>query len=209
MPEGYQIYLDSRPVRTLAKNILTIPSSKPHLAHAIALEWDLLASAQQALKQHLIPLTSLAARAQDIAQQDNRGESTIRSNIVLTLMRYLDTDALLSWVPEKNQHDPQASDDERSGSLREIQIRTAEPIISLLLERVWLEIEIKPVFESDSIMPSPQPQITKDVIRAWISGLPAYELAGLERGALASKSLLVAARLLIEWSERFRHLQPA
>lgn len=40
-----------------------------------------------------------------------------------------------------------------------------------------------------------------------MAGLPAYELAALERGVLASKSLLVAARLLVEWSEEFRHLQ--
>ena len=37
--------------------------------------------------------------------------------------------------------------------------------------------------------------------------MPAYELAGLERGVLASKSLLVASRLLIEWSQEFKHLR--
>ncbi|PGH16926.1 hypothetical protein AJ80_04994 [Polytolypa hystricis UAMH7299] len=206
LPEGYQILLDTRPVRTPTKETLTIPPSKPHLAHAIALEWDLLVSAHQALKTHLIPLTSLAARAEDIAQQDAADEDIIRREIVWTMMRYLDTDTLLTWAPEKNIYDGEV--EEGTESLRDRQIRTAQPIIAFLVGRVWPGIEIKPTLESNSIMPTPQPPVTKEVIRGWVSGLPAYELAGLERGVLASKSLLVATRLLVEWSENFRHLRP-
>lgn len=36
-----------------------------------------------------------------------------------------------------------------------------------------------------------------------MAGLPAWELAGLERAVLAGKSLCVAARLVVEWSEAF------
>ena len=36
-----------------------------------------------------------------------------------------------------------------------------------------------------------------------MTGLPAWELVGLERAALAGKSLCVAARLVVEWSEVF------
>lgn len=57
-------------------------------------------------------------------------------------------------------------------------------------------------------MPIAQPQTTQDVIRGWITGLSAFELAALERGVLATKSLLIAIRLLVEWSEEYRHLQP-
>ncbi|EEH10836.1 ATP synthase mitochondrial F1 complex assembly factor 2 [Histoplasma capsulatum G186AR] len=210
--DGYQIFLDSRAVRTPAKKILTIPASKPHLAHAIALEWDLLVSAQQALKQHLIPLTSLTARAQDIVVEDAAGQNTIRNQITKATMRYLDTDTLLSWAPEKSIHDPDVHDlngEEKSEkSLRDLQIRTARPIIDFLTAKVWPGIEIRPALEENSIMPTPQLPLTKEVIRGWIYGLPAYELAGLERGVLASRSLLVAARFVIEWSEQFRHLQP-
>ncbi|KAK2745183.1 hypothetical protein FQN55_006307 [Onygenales sp. PD_40] len=207
VPEGYQIFLDSRPVRTPAKQVLTIPASKPHLAHAIALEWDLLISAQQALKHHLIPLTSLTARAQDIANQDTAGEDTVRKEIVQSVMRYLDTDTILTWAPEKNIHDPHP-DESSSESLRQIQMRTAQPIMHFLAAKAWPGVEITPTLEEDSIMPTPQPALTKEVIRGWVYGLPAYELAGLERGVLATKSLLVAARFVIEWSENFRHLQP-
>lgn len=40
-----------------------------------------------------------------------------------------------------------------------------------------------------------------------MAGLSAYELAALERGVLASKSLLVATRLVVEWSEEWRDVQ--
>ena len=105
VPEGYHITLDTRPIRTGSKSTLTIPSSKPHLAHAIALEWDFLVSAQQALKTHNIPLTSMAAQAQDIIEQEAQGITNIREGVVKTLLRYLETDALLCWAPEQRAHD--------------------------------------------------------------------------------------------------------
>lgn len=206
---GHQVLLDARPIRSPSKEILTIPASKPHLAHAIALEWDLLVSAQQALKQHLIPLTSIVSRAEDILQQDKRGETTTRDEIVKSSMRYLDTDTLLCWAPAKNIHDFTSAKEGEANTetVRDVQIRTAQPIIGFLASKVWPGIEIKPILDEDSILPVSQPQTTKDVIKGWISGLPAYELAALERGFLAAKSLLLAVRLVVEWSEHFRHVQ--
>ena len=49
--------------------------------------------------------------------------------------------------------------------------------------------------------------MTKDVIKGWVSGLPAFELAGLERGVLAGKGLLGAVRLLVEWSPELEYLR--
>jgi ATP synthase F1 complex assembly factor 2 len=63
---GLQVFLDYRPVGMPNKQILTVPPSKHQLATAIALEWDLLMSAQQALNNDYIPMTSLTARAVDI-----------------------------------------------------------------------------------------------------------------------------------------------
>ena len=178
------------------------------MASAIALEWDLLVSAQQALKHHLIPLTSLVSRALDIADEDAAGGGELRANIVKTVMRYLDTDSLLCWAPEAVP-DPPGYETHvgRTKSLRSIQKRTAQPIIQFLTERVWPGVEIVPVLDSDSIMPKSQPQMTKDVIKGWVSGLPAFELAGLERGVLAGKGLLGAVRLLVEWSTELAHLR--
>lgn len=210
--EGYQISLDKRPVRTPNKSILTVPLSKPQLAHAIALEWDLLTSAQQALKNHNIPMTSIASRAQDIIESESASPPKMktREDIIRTLMRYLDTDTLLCWAPEVDPHGPTVplyeTHNTRTESLREVQKQSAIPIISHLTTNVWPGIDLHPILDAESIVPKKQPEATRAVIRGWIAGLPAYELAALERGVLASKSLLVAARLLVDWSEHYREL---
>ncbi|KAL4991728.1 hypothetical protein BDW68DRAFT_151155 [Aspergillus falconensis] len=206
----YQVVLDKRPVRTPSKSVLSVPSTKQHLAHAIALEWDVMNTAQQALKNHMIPLTSLTARAADIAQEDAAaaGERVIRDQIVKTAMRYLETDTLLCWVPEQSEHAVEVDENgQNQESLREAQMRVAKDIIAFLSTKVWPGIEIVPVLDGDSILPASQSQATKDIIRQWVQELEAHDLAALERGILASKSLLVAVRLVTEWSENFRQLQ--
>lgn len=202
--DGLQVHLDKRPLRRPTKDILVVPPHKPHLASAIALEWDLMVSTQQALRHHLIPLTSLVSRALDIEDEDRKtdGDGEVRNSIVQTVMRYLDTDSLLCWAPEAS---PESTG--RTESLRDIQRRTAQPIIAYLTERVWPGVEIIPVLDSESIMPKSQHQMTKDIIRGWVSGLPAFELAGLERAVLAGKGLLGAVRLLVEWSPELAHLK--
>ncbi|KAL9116068.1 MAG: hypothetical protein Q9227_000436 [Pyrenula ochraceoflavens] len=206
--DGYQILLDSRPLRTPDKKILKVPSKKPHLAQAIALEWDLLESAQQGLKNHNIPMTAMAWRASDILEEEQRRSPKTRENIVQTAMRYFDTDTLLCWAPEKSAQDSMNLNQqtEQTDSLRSMQIETAQPIIGFLTSHVWPGVDIRPAFDSDSILPSPQPEMTRSIIRGWISGLSPYELAALERGVVACKSLLVAARLVVEWSQEFQHI---
>ena len=123
-------------------------------------------------------------------------------------MRYLDTDSLLCWAPEPEADPPGYERHEtRTESLRSIQERTALPIVAYLTERVWPGIEIVPDSDASTIMPTPQPQMTKDVIRGWVSRLPPFELAGLERAALAGKTFLGAARLVVEWSSELSHLR--
>ncbi|KAE8146030.1 hypothetical protein BDV25DRAFT_144100 [Aspergillus avenaceus] len=206
---NHSVLLDTRPVRTLTKEVLSLPSTKPHLAHLIALEWDVMTSAQQALKNHMIPLTSLAARAADIVREDVNGDMATRVQIVNTAMRYLETDTLLCWVPEKNIHDPgEVNENGQSPeSLRKAQERVAKDIISFLSTKVWPGIEIKPILDTESILPVSQTKATRDIIEQWVSNLQAHDLAALERGVLASKSLLVAVRLVSEWSENFRYIQ--
>lgn len=121
------------------------------------------------------------------------------------VMRYLSTDTLLCWASDLGMHGKLKNN--AGQTLREVQTRIAEPIIAYLTTHVWPGVEIRPVLAADSILPSPQPTITQEVIRGWVSGLPAWELAGLERAVLATKSLLVAVRLLVEWSQEFASLQ--
>jgi len=202
--EGLQVYLDTRPVRTAARQVLTLPHGKRALAASIAIEWDQLVSAQQALKHHYIPMTSLTSRAIDLETADRNGDGSIRESIVTMLMRYLGTDTLLCWAPEKNMHEP---DYEGRKPLRQKQSEIAEPIIAFLKTHIFPGVDIHPILGEESIVPTPQPEMTRQVIRGWVTGLPAYELAALERGVLATKSLLVGARLLVEWSQEFAHLR--
>jgi ATP synthase F1 complex assembly factor 2 len=198
--KGLEVYLDSRAVKTAAKESLILPHSKRGLASAIALEWDQLSNAQQALKNSYVPLTSGASRAMDIVAEDAAGKEDIRATIVAMAMRYLSTDTLLCWAPEKNIHD---SVHETRKPLRERQREVAEPIIGYLQAHVFPGCEINPILAPDSIVPIPQPQATREVIKSWVQGLPAFELAGLERGILATKSLLVATRMVAEWGQEF------
>ena len=211
-PDGtYTVHLSGRPLKhPMLKAPLPIPQSKLHIATAIALEWDLLTSAQDALRSHLIPITSLAARAHSILMEDADGISSIRDEIVANLIRYLDTDTLLSWSPSPGTATttPFSSaasfgePDTPKDTLRDIQIKTATPILEYLSTYLWPGVKLQPTFSSpESIMPTPQHRTTVAVIKGWMTGLSAWNLAGLERAVLAGKSLCIAARLVGEWGE--------
>ncbi|KAI0393805.1 hypothetical protein F5Y17DRAFT_430868 [Xylariaceae sp. FL0594] len=222
-----EVHLDARPLRRPSnKEIVRIPSSKPLLAAALAHEWDMIVSAQQATQPHLIPLTSLVNRALDIAdddagravysvnpnetdpaaknQQNNSSSSKaggLRTGIVRMLMRYLDTDSLLCWAPPPRRG--QDAPDAQGRSLRELQMRATDEIVSFLTAHVWPGLQIAPVLDGESIVPKRQKPETRQVIEGWVMGLDAWELAGLEKAVLAGKGLLGAVRLLVEWSEGF------
>ncbi|KAM0188818.1 hypothetical protein ACHAPA_000410 [Fusarium lateritium] len=197
-----QIFLDTRPLRhPVSKEIVLIPITKPDLACALALEWDLMTSAQDATRHHLIPLTSLTCRALDIAADDKTsgGEiSEVRESIATSLLRYLDTDSILCWNPPAEKHDRR---NDAGEGLRDVQKRIAEEMVSFLTTHVWPGITIKPVLDGHSIMPQSQDPGVREIIQGWISGLDAFEIAGLERAVLAGKSLIAASRFIVEWSE--------
>ena len=165
-----------------------------------------MTSAQQATRSHLIPITSIASRAQTLALEDvdtqhapSSGKG-VRYDIINTLLRYLDTDTLLCWAPPSTPPSGQEQHSQQ-GSLRDLQIRIAKPILSYLTQRVWPGVELNPTLDDGTILPKSQPAATRAVIKGWMAGLPAWELVGLERAVLAGKSLCVAARLICEWSE--------
>ena len=119
------------------------------------------------------------------------------------LLRYLDTDTLLCWAPAPRSYEGKEESGGKEG-LRELQIRTAKPILSYLTQRIWPGVELTPTLDDGSILPKAQPPATRAVIKGWMAGLPAWELVGLERAVLAGKSLCVGARLVCEWSEYLR-----
>lgn len=197
-----EIHLDARPLRhPNTKEIVRLPTTKHALATALALEWDIITSAQQATRQHLIPLTSLVCRAIDIAKDDalaKADDAKIRTEIATSMLRYLDTDNLLCWAPPAGEYDLR---NDAGESLRDVQKRVAEETVSFLTTNVWPGITIEPVLDGHSIVPRKQSDGVREVVQGWIMGLGAWELAGLERAVLAGKSLIAAARFISEWSE--------
>ena len=174
------------------------------------MEWDTLVSAQQATKQHMIPLTSLVSRALDLtispdsssssssSSRDNEEAAVHRASAIQTLLRYLDTDSILCFSPH-----PEDGGEAGEGrpTLREQQEQAYADITGYLTTHLWPGTELRPALADDSIVPRPQPAETRAVVEAWMRRLSGFELAGLERATLAGKSLLVAARLVAEWSE--------
>ncbi|KAK1758513.1 hypothetical protein QBC47DRAFT_411202 [Echria macrotheca] len=199
-----QIHLDTRPLRhPSTREIIRLPPSKHALAAALAVEWDSLRSAQDATRQHLIPLTSLTCRAIDFVASDS-ADQELRKATVESLLRYLDTDSLLCWAApvDPSDADAHASAVNDDGyTLREVQEDTARKVLAVLTADVWPGVAITPVLTGESIVPRAQPAGTREVIQGWVWGLSGFELAGLERATLAGKSLLTAARLVVEWSE--------
>ncbi|KAJ1335619.1 ATP synthase mitochondrial F1 complex assembly factor 2 [Microdochium nivale] len=202
---AYEVHLDARPLRRPdTKEIVRLPLSKPLLATALAVEWDMMTSTQHATREHLIPLMSLVCRALDVADED-AGRTTaaataigVRAGIARMAIRYFDTDTLLCWAPPPKADDSPGPD---GLSLRDTQRRAADDVIGYLNSRVWPGIEIEPTLDEETIIPRRQKPATRQIIEGWIMGLDSWELAGLERAVLAGKSLLGAARLVAEWSE--------
>jgi len=113
------------------------------------------------------------------------------------VMRYLDTDSVLCWAPEGDE----TQQDAQGRTLRELQRHAAEDIVGFLVSRVWPGVTIVPVLDGSSIVPRSQDEGARAVVEGWVAGLSAWELAGLERAVLSAKSLLIAARLVVQWSE--------
>lgn len=200
-----------------------IPRSRELLAHALAVEWDSLLSAQEAARQHLIPLTSLVCRAIDISEDDDkknkagasgsgsgsRSVGEIRESIVATLLRYLDTDTILCMAPhgepekEKNNNSNDANSyrNDEGKTLRDLQEEKFEEVVGPLTARTWPGVKVVRVLgdEGNIIFPRKQEPGTREVVQGWLLGLDAWELAGVERATLAGKSLLTAVRLVEEW----------
>lgn len=125
-------------------------------------------------------------------------DSKIRTEIATTVLRYLDTDSLLCWAPPAGDHDILNKAGE---SLRDVQKQAADDVVSFLTTNVWPGITIQPVLDGHSIVPKQQAEGVREVVQGWISGLDAWEVAGLERAVLAGKSLITASRFVVEWSE--------
>jgi chaperone required for assembly of F1-ATPase len=172
-----------------------LPKSKPLLASAIALEWSHLRTSADATKSHRIPLTQMSARAIDMAAAEATGDRSIRAATIKNLIRYLDTDTVLCWAPTAPEH----LRDPGRPQLRDLQIAAATPIMDYLSSRVWPGLEIRPVDGDKGIIGPGQPRETREALISWLDQLDTWALVGFERIVHATKSFVLAARMVAEW----------
>ncbi|KAK6351182.1 ATP synthase complex assembly protein atp12 [Orbilia javanica] len=212
----YKILLDTRSIKTSAKNDVSVPVNKPLLAYALQVEWATMRNSKEALKSHFIPLTSLASRAIDLetAEMDAtaaeefeatvEGEEGIdarstREQITDFVMGYLDTDTVLMISPTRGGHLAAAGEKQ----LRDRQLEVAHDIVEWAQESIPVpsgEEKLDFVLSDGDhgILPSSQSGRTKEILRDVISKFSAWDLVGLECAVILSKSLLVALRLVME-----------
>lgn len=167
---GIAVTLDKRALKTPSGNTLLLPKGKRLAATVIANEWE---NQEKFLKQHALPMTSIAARAIDALQDEET-----RKQVQATLLNYLDTDTICF-----HHDDPPP--------LVELQQKRWEPVLE------WVEatygVEVK-VF--DSILLHSQPEQTKKVLGDVIGQMDPWEMAAMERATYVTKSFLIALALV-------------
>ncbi|KAI6039946.1 hypothetical protein EDC04DRAFT_2680300 [Pisolithus marmoratus] len=167
---GIVVTLDKRALKTPSGNTLLLPKEKRLAATIIANEWE---NQEKFLKQHALPVTSIAARAIDAF----RDEET-RKQVQATLLNYLDTDTVCF-----HHDDPPP--------LVELQKKHWEPLLEWV--RATYGVEIK-VF--DSVLLHSQPEQTKKVLGNIVTQMDPWEMAAMERTTYVTKSFLIALALV-------------
>ncbi|WVF67746.1 hypothetical protein IAT40_002505 [Kwoniella sp. CBS 6097] len=166
---GFSIKLDHRALKTPGGSKLLIPKERRLLALLIANEWE---NQDEVLKQHALPVTSLASRA-----IDGLGEGLIREGVVDQMMKYLDTDTIL--FPN-----------DAPRPLVRMQQEHWDPLFSWLLETYNVTLNL-----ADGFNPARQSPEVIAKLRSVVEGMDNYELAAFERATYASKSFVIALAL--------------
>lgn len=173
---GYVVTLDKKPLKTPSAAVLQIPGNKKTLATLIAAEWSQVSSAS--IRQHQLPLTSLAARAIDHLDMHHRD----RPATIQTLLRYLDTDAVLIHI---------------KGSDRFQKMQEDEWTPIRLWAQTFFETKISHLPAEAGIISHKQSPETRAAALKWVETLDKWDLAAFERSVYVTKSFLLST-LLVE-----------
>ncbi|WWD20793.1 hypothetical protein CI109_105270 [Kwoniella shandongensis] len=166
---NFLINLDHRALKTPGGAKLVLPSDRRLLAMLIANEWE---NQDEVLKQHALPVTSLASRA-----IDGLREGAIREGVIDTLMRYLETDTIL--FPN-----------DTPAPLVRLQNQHWAPLFSWLEETYGIKLQL-----AEGFTPAKQSEEVLAKFRSILEGMDGWELASFERAAYASKSFVIALAL--------------
>jgi chaperone required for assembly of F1-ATPase len=163
---GWGIALDGRPLRTPAKNELTVPSES--LAAAIAAEWD---AQDPDIVPHTMPLTRLAATAIDRTVLK-------RAEIVAEIANYAATDL----VCYRAEHPP---------ALAMRQEAAWQPLIDWAAGRYDAGLTV-----TAGIVPQPQSPTSLKAFAAAVGAQDDFRLTALQAATAACGSLVIALALL-------------
>jgi len=164
----YLITLDHRNLKTPGGAKLVIPKDRRLMAVLIANEWE---NQEEVLKQHALPVTSLASRA-----IDSLG-GPVRHGVIESLLPFLDTDTICFW-------------DERPNALVRMQKEHWDPLFAWTKDEHGIELA-----RADGFAPARQSQETKERMKSVLEGMDQWELAAFERAVQASKSFVIALAL--------------
>jgi chaperone required for assembly of F1-ATPase len=162
---GSGVSLDGRPVKTLARNSLLLPTAA--LAEAIAAEWD---DQGEEIDPRAMPLTGLANAAIDRVAPDPGA-------FARSLARYGESD-LLCYRAEGPQ------------PLVRRQADLWDPLLDWASRRFGVDFEIV-----HGVMHRPQPAATVAALTEAVAGRDSFRLAALSPLVTVSGSLLIALAL--------------
>jgi ATP synthase F1 complex assembly factor 2 len=123
------------------------------LAYLIGAEWNIVTTGS--IRQHTLPLTSLVCRAID--QLTPGTPKDIRSSAIESIIRYIDTDAILFFAPENQAH----------GTILRMQMEEWTPLIKWASEAFGVDIHSRSG-EVGIGQFAQQPKETRDVFQKWM-----------------------------------------
>ena len=163
---GWGVTLDGRPLRTPARQELSVPSEG--LAAAIAAEWD---AQHPDIRPHTMPLTRLAATAIDRTAEK-------RAEIVADIANYAATDL----VCYRAEHPP---------ALAARQAAVWQPLIDWAAGRYDAGLAA-----TAGIVPKPQSPASLKAFAAIVLSFDDFRLTALHAATAACSSLVIALALL-------------
>ncbi|KIL68592.1 hypothetical protein M378DRAFT_71536 [Amanita muscaria Koide BX008] len=167
---SYTVTLDNRPLKTPSGNKLLLPKDKALVTSLIATEWD---SQEKMIKPHALPMTSLAARAIDIFNEQN-----LRNEIQHLLLKYLDTDTIRFYQTHPEQ-------------LVALQAKHWDPLHDWIRKTYDVEIH-----RTNSLLFTSQPEETVRKLKEVLDSLDHWHLAAMERTTLTTKSFVIGLALI-------------
>ncbi|KAH8108176.1 ATP12-domain-containing protein [Cristinia sonorae] len=169
---AFAVTLDKRPLKTPGGNKLLFPKDRLTAAALVASEWD---NQETLLKQHSLPVTSLASRAID-AFNDEATRAEVRAQ----LLKYLETDTICFHS------------DDPPGVVK-LQQEHWDPLLKWARETFNVEINT-----SDALFLTRHPDDTIKKFDDILATFDPWQMAAMERAVYASKSFLIALALVLQ-----------